>query len=682
MKDGRGGETTETANVSAHGIAVFTPRPRPLRQYLELELHLPDNDVPINITAVVARHASKLLLDNGREGPGLGLDFFLFDARAKQSWGMFLQALRQRGVSAVAPLPPGPPRPPTPAFDDTPTFIIKPRDLGRLWAFYRGEMTKGRVRIETPILKPIGSTVELLVVHPSSQAEWILEGHIATTNENARGGRPVLEIELDHLDGELKSDFRNFVATGRGMIEEDISMSLDVPSKVSEISAPPGTALPPARPVDLDDEDVEMPPTVLEPSHIQSGPPPAAEEPPSEERFESVVIDLDNLGEEELRPEIVDPPPPLADEDESEDATLDGEEPAPQAEEDPTLTPRSPEVAADPVLKQAVAPDPDPDPAEEGSRVTNQHLFSAFFEEAAEAEQKRSSQIQVKVARESTRRLRPPSVSSSSSPSGIGPAIDDLTPPKTGLRLIPRSVVLKSRAMPPDLPSDRSAPSPPPMPSGDEPIAPLPESGSQMRVVRGAPVAEEEPEHPPRPPSEGGVAPRIQGVEEDAAQNPPVPPGTMFEYHSEEVEAEEPLREPALPPSARRRRRDAVERESTNVHHSSFSTEGSDPALDRDIALARARVVRSPNSVTACYRLSALLVQRGALDNLDDALETLRRVTELEPNHPGAHHKLAEVLARRGDYLLAAEHLNRARRLGYRTDPDLEAIVAQGVKQP
>lgn len=683
LKDGRGGETTETANISAHGIAVITTRPRPLRQYLELELVLPENDVPISITVVVARHADKLKRRDGGEAPGLGLDFFLFDARAKQSWSVFLQALRQRGVSDVAPSAPVRARPPTPAFDDTPTFIIKPRDLGRLWAFYRGEMTKGRVRIETPIVKPMGTTVELLVVHPGSQAEWILEGHIATTNENARGGRPVLEIELDHLDNELKADFRNFVATGRGMIEEDISMSLDVPSAVSEISAPP-PSLPPTRPVDLDDDDVEMPPTVLEPSHIQSGPPPAVDEPVSDVgRFHSVVIDLDNLGEEELKAEIVDPPPPLSDE--SEDATLDGEEPTPRAgagEEEPTLTPASPEVAADPVLRQALAPEP---PAQQVAAppVTNQHLFSAFFEEAAEAEEhKRSSQLQVEVAHEPTRRLRPPSTSSAASASALSPAIDDLTPPKTGLRLIPRSLVLQNRAMPPDLPLER-APPPPPLPSGDEPLDPLPEPESPMRVVRGAPASEEE--AMPRPPSQAGVAPTVQGVDDGMAQNPPVPPGTMFEYSSQEVSAVSPgpaSQELPLPPSARRRvRRETVERESTNVHHTSFSTEGTDPALDRDIALARARVVRSPNSVTACYRLSALLVQRGEATNLNDALDTLRRVTELEPNHPGAHHKLAEVLARRGEYLLAAEHLNRARRLGYRTDPDLEAIVAQGVKQ-
>ena len=111
-----------------------------------------------------------------------------------------------------------------------------------------------------------------------------------------------------------------------------------------------------------------------------------------------------------------------------------------------------------------------------------------------------------------------------------------------------------------------------------------------------------------------------------------------------------------------------------------MSTASSDPELDRDIALARARVVRSPNSVTACYRLSMLLLRRGAFDGYDEVVNTLERVVQLEPNHPGAHHKLAEVLARKGEYARASDHLSKARKMGYRTDPDLEAVVAQGVK--
>ena len=52
----------------------------------------------------------------------------------------------------------------------------------------------------------------------------------------------------------------------------------------------------------------------------------------------------------------------------------------------------------------------------------------------------------------------------------------------------------------------------------------------------------------------------------------------------------------------------------------------------------------------------------------------------MEPNHPGGHHKLAEVYADQGDFTLAAAHLSRARRHGYRNNTELEQRVSAGVR--
>ncbi len=287
LKDGRGGEYTTTADVSSHGIAVFSPTARPLRQYIELEIALPAPRANINVTAVVARHADLMNRETRAQTAGLGLDFFLFDASAKARWKAFLEKLRTDGPGFLKTPEPGAPeveagaRPlperakapvelelpsDLPEDDETPTFIIKPRDLGRLWAFYRGELAKGRVRIETPVAQEDGTEVELLVVHPTSQAEWILEGYVAETKSKAeRGKRPIIEINLVAVTSELKTIFRNFVATGRGMIEEDVEIG-DEPSRAGE--------------------------------------------PP---RLESVVIDLDALDDSsvDLPSGLQDPPPPL-----------------------------------------------------------------------------------------------------------------------------------------------------------------------------------------------------------------------------------------------------------------------------------------------------------------------------------------------------------------------------------
>ncbi|MCK6547059.1 PilZ domain-containing protein, partial [Myxococcota bacterium] len=240
IKDAHGGEQTRTSDVSAHGIAVLASKSRSLRQYVELELTLPAPSSKLSVTAVVARIAEDLELADGTRGKGFGLDFFLFDAKAKAEWQRFMARLRtepqlvntlQAAFSSAAPPAPARPAAPAPAAaaaapadEEPPTFLIKPRDLGRLWAFFRGEMSKGVVRIETPIAKKVGEPVELLVVHPSSHAEWTLAGKVARSVTHGRGGRPVLEIALVDLDQAHRAAFRSFVATGQGMIEEDIHL--------------------------------------------------------------------------------------------------------------------------------------------------------------------------------------------------------------------------------------------------------------------------------------------------------------------------------------------------------------------------------------------------------------------------------------------------------------------------
>ena len=138
-----------------------------------------------------------------------------------------------------------------------------------------------------------------------------------------------------------------------------------------------------------------------------------------------------------------------------------------------------------------------------------------------------------------------------------------------------------------------------------------------------------------------------------------------------------PARRPG--PTTPRRSRNTTE-DGERAKHTTLSTESANPSLARDIALARARVVRSPHSVTACYRLSTLLLQSSDDQGFDEAVRALEKVMALEPNHPGAHHKLAELHARRGDYPKASEHLARARRLGYQVDPDLEHIINEATR--
>jgi hypothetical protein len=164
-----------------------------------------------------------------------------------------------------------------------------------------------------------------------------------------------------------------------------------------------------------------------------------------------------------------------------------------------------------------------------------------------------------------------------------------------------------------------------------------------------------------RAPSGGEGAPFAAFFEEFAAHRP------RGNFNSPAASVGDHLRSRSIPPM----------REARAIEHQSISTEGSNPTLDREIAIARARLVRSPNSVTACYQLGKLLLRRGTNENLDEAMGQLTRAVALEPNHPGAHLAAAELAAKRGDFEAAADHLQRARRLGYRIDERLEKMVSE-----
>jgi hypothetical protein len=649
LKDAHGGDRTVTADVSAHGIAVLSDKPRTLRQYVELELTLPSPSPKIGVTAMVARVIDGLELEDGRHGRGLGLDFFLFDSKAKVEWQKFIQRARtelsEQNTDAAARASP-------PDFDDredtadepegVSTFIIKPRDLGRLWAFFRGELSKGTVRIETPIARELGEPVELLVVHPGSQSEWTLPGRVARMIEHGRGGRPVLEIELVGLDAETRARFRNFVATGQGMIEEDIPLSSEIPVDAGAIV-----------------------------------PEPEPEPPPAPSRMNSVVIDLGTGGEEELvRPRAETDLSLLADEEPLFEEWL---EPTEGREDEPLrlpssalspanpLEPFAPEQARDRIAEpDHPRADDDDAPSEEPTEYRDLDASSEVVPVMPEAPppppsaESLSGRLFASFFFEAEASKRPSRSMVASLPS---------QEKSTTVVSRPISAKLEVKAGPPPLPK-----TPPPLPNAperDEQPA-IAAAEQAVPVVRGSPsmelaVLRATPAPREKEANPITVEPWFEKVGNRVEDQISAPPATPLPAPSKKA-----------PNGRRAAARANFEEAARNAAHRQVSTAGIDPNLDRDIALARARVVRSPNSVTACFRLSTLLMRRGEQDGFLEAIDALERVMDLEPNHPGAHHAAAEALARRGDYDAAADHLARARRLGYRIDPELERSIAEG----
>ena len=268
IKEAGGAEASLTADISAHGVAIFSDKARPTRQYVEMQIQIPTSTEPLKITAVVARIGSFPDPD-GKLLAGTGLDFFLLDNSTKRAWQEFLFRLDKEGSSAFADLPsqndvrlhlgvetkaiksheatlaaPGEKvgLSPLEAFENSSdlsgrwSYILKPSGQTQLWAFYREEIEQLEACLECPRGQSVGMPVDIILVHPDSQSEWILSGEVVSASRKDNGFHQI-RIRLDELDGAGHKKFKTFVATGQGMIAEEVSWAdtaeFEVPAAIN-----------------------------------------------------------------------------------------------------------------------------------------------------------------------------------------------------------------------------------------------------------------------------------------------------------------------------------------------------------------------------------------------------------------------------------------------------------------
>lgn len=638
---------TKTVNASSLGVVVFADQPPSLGSYAELEVALPDGRI-VSATAVVTRLVKELADNSGGKGRGVAFDFYLFDARGQETWNALIDrvsrnaALKQavqeestdhsvrvgpaktsgapeisvrRSRDALPPAPapvsaPAPviapprssapaPRPSLSDADDLPTFLIKPRDVDRLRAFMRSELSSGRVRIETPVLKPVGTKVELVVVHPSTNAEWTMPGEVTLASETGRGRGPMLEIAVLGLTEEEHNRFRAFVQHGRSVTHDRVPSW----SGSARSSAPPppvrASAPAPARRVSVP----SVPPASVPPPVPPVSPLIA---PPSEE---PAFL----MPEGQLPTEIVAayqpsvPPRPeeeiTADEME-EGAQASDEAPPERVTEPPDVVPLPGSVLVREPAVQNLSPSEVFDDSAESTLVPGGGLTS----EPAEASEVASHSEPAAAAAEGHR--VEPVRASEPAPAASEPARD----------------------------SEPVRPSEPVRASEPAPVIHDSERARRRERVRSKPFASFFHEFMP-----GSLPPDSSSVTAQAAGEPP----TSFEDGEE---------------TRRDFRSESSVREYAPI------------VLDQDIEAAKEKVDKAPESATAIFQLGRLLYRKG---DPAAALDVLSKAVELEPNHPGAHHAAAQALVELGRYDIAAEHLRKARLLGYQIDAQLEREINQ-----
>ncbi len=252
--DKHGARSGTATDVARHGLFVAVADPPHNRHLVQLVLHIPGG--PMQAAASVTRVLP---------GTGVGLGLFALSTEAKHRWDGFVQQVQRHAqqsgqlpgmqptslpMAPASPLTPPPPRAPS-----VPSFVVKLKTVARLRDYVTSHVAVGGTVLFTPVLPPAGSVVQLLVVHPETEAEFALGGrvHRAVTEAPKR-------LEIIFVDVDVAA-FARFVETG----------------------VPPSLAAPPS---------LAPPPLVLSPPPAPSSSP-APNNKPSADLAVDMDVDMD-----------------------------------------------------------------------------------------------------------------------------------------------------------------------------------------------------------------------------------------------------------------------------------------------------------------------------------------------------------------------------------------------------
>lgn len=192
----KGDRRAETVDVGRHGIFLRMDDPPAERLLVQLKIHLPDGPIPV--LAVVARRVAA--------GPdrvaGAGLQFFVLAPEAKDRWDAYIGTLRG-DRPAAADQRTAPRR--------LASFLVRLKDVSRLREVYTRDISDGGLFVSTPLVRPLGSEVSLVVVHPATDEEFELIGTVARIQEGPPKG---MGIRFSHFEGDEKESFKRFMDTG------------------------------------------------------------------------------------------------------------------------------------------------------------------------------------------------------------------------------------------------------------------------------------------------------------------------------------------------------------------------------------------------------------------------------------------------------------------------------------
>ncbi len=195
---------TTTLNVSRNGIFVQDKGERPLNSLLRLLLHPPGEESAIELLGRVAWKGSV------EDVKGVGVHFLKLDSDDRDRWIRFVSQVE--ALDALDPLAGAPEKKQTDrrsARRKMASFMVRFKTKARLDEFVSTNISSGGMFLETPVLKPEGEQVQIVIVHPDHDRDFEILAEITRVNptktESESKGMALKFLELtDETEKELR----------------------------------------------------------------------------------------------------------------------------------------------------------------------------------------------------------------------------------------------------------------------------------------------------------------------------------------------------------------------------------------------------------------------------------------------------------------------------------------------
>lgn len=215
FRSGKDVVEAQTYSISRHGIFLLTDQLRQVGELMQLYLELPaGDDEPIQVIrvmAVVAWTLNSAEASQRQRQPGMGMKFYVMASRDKDLWDQLLDRIEREGAIDQnkaglrvrrAEHEGGPMR-----------YMLRARSMALLLRFATHELAEGETFLRTPLLRRPTEQVDLVLIHPVTEAEFILPGMVQRVHTGSPTERGMALSFLEPKDA-LLHRFELFVQNG------------------------------------------------------------------------------------------------------------------------------------------------------------------------------------------------------------------------------------------------------------------------------------------------------------------------------------------------------------------------------------------------------------------------------------------------------------------------------------